>query len=566
MSRRTFLIAVLIMIRQGLAFGFHSYTHQFRTSSLSFTPRYGRIVSKLSGAARFIDVLFQDKDEVKNLGAKWDKDAKRWYIPDGVDEGRFTKWLSGSSAVQVPKATSFVKAPVGGFESSTDKVYLNVPIAEKEEAKGLGAKWDKDAKKWYIGDNIDGSRFSKWMSGGASRPSIPKAAAFSKAAPSSAGGFEESNANPFKMYLNVPIAEKEDAKGLGAKWDKDAKKWYVPESANPITFAKWATVNTMPKPSRFVTAKTEETFWSEPKSPPSASFSSPSMPKSAPAPSGGGGKIYMTVPFAKKDEAKNLGAKWDKSIGKWFIDEGKDLTPFSAWLEPQAVESSAQPADGVRKWQKAAAPVATGNYPAPQDAVVLLSIDTNGLPLQERGEYAHYDVLKAYDPCRVIQVSYNLCGKKDFQPVESGNLIVQAEGFTIDNTEFHGISTETSKQEGIPFGDAATKLFSILDKADNVLSHNGDFVFNILQSELFRHGLLEQLQKFQEKKLLCSMKMTVDALGLKDKAGNPKKPSLRELVKFASDKELPAQRGAPINVEALREALQGMSSKGEVSL
>lgn len=31
----------------------------------------------------------------------------------------------------------------------TDKIYLNVPYARKEEAKKLGARWDAGAKKWY---------------------------------------------------------------------------------------------------------------------------------------------------------------------------------------------------------------------------------------------------------------------------------------------------------------------------------------------------------------------------------------------------------------------------------
>ena len=32
-------------------------------------------------------------------------------------------------------------------------------------------------------------------------------------------------------------------------------------------------------------------------------------------------KIYLNVPFAKKDEAKELGAKWDASKKKWYVLE-----------------------------------------------------------------------------------------------------------------------------------------------------------------------------------------------------------------------------------------------------
>ncbi|MFI3136422.1 MAG: DUF5710 domain-containing protein, partial [Methylococcaceae bacterium] len=30
------------------------------------------------------------------------------------------------------------------------KIYLNVPFAQKDEAKALGARWDAAQKKWYI--------------------------------------------------------------------------------------------------------------------------------------------------------------------------------------------------------------------------------------------------------------------------------------------------------------------------------------------------------------------------------------------------------------------------------
>ena len=34
--------------------------------------------------------------------------------------------------------------------SRNGKVYLNVPYAEKERAKALGARWDRNIKKWYF--------------------------------------------------------------------------------------------------------------------------------------------------------------------------------------------------------------------------------------------------------------------------------------------------------------------------------------------------------------------------------------------------------------------------------
>lgn len=41
---------------------------------------------------------------------------------------------------------------------------------------------------------------------------------------------------------------------------------------------------------------------------------------------------YLDVPFKEKDEAKALGARWDGGAKKWYVPDGKDLTPFNAWL------------------------------------------------------------------------------------------------------------------------------------------------------------------------------------------------------------------------------------------
>ncbi|MDP1772865.1 MAG: DUF5710 domain-containing protein [Methylobacter sp.] len=51
-------------------------------------------------------------------------------------------------------------------------------------------------------------------------------------------------------------------------------------------------------------------------------------------------KIYLNVPFAQKDEAKALGARWDAVQKKWFVPADKDITLFTRWqAEAGAVQS-----------------------------------------------------------------------------------------------------------------------------------------------------------------------------------------------------------------------------------
>jgi len=42
-----------------------------------------------------------------------------------------------------------------------------------------------------------------------------------------------------KTYLDVPFNEKDDAKALGACWDVQARKWYIPEGFELVSFGKW---------------------------------------------------------------------------------------------------------------------------------------------------------------------------------------------------------------------------------------------------------------------------------------------------------------------------------------
>jgi hypothetical protein len=46
-------------------------------------------------------------------------------------------------------------------------------------------------------------------------------------------------------------------------------------------------------------------------------------------------KTYLNVPFAQKDSAKALGARWDAANKKWYVPADKDITLFAQW-QPQS--------------------------------------------------------------------------------------------------------------------------------------------------------------------------------------------------------------------------------------
>lgn len=43
-------------------------------------------------------------------------------------------------------------------------------------------------------------------------------------------------------------------------------------------------------------------------------------------------RTNLTVPYAEKDQAKALGARWDPARKCWYVQGVADLAPFARWL------------------------------------------------------------------------------------------------------------------------------------------------------------------------------------------------------------------------------------------
>ncbi|MGD9639616.1 MAG: DUF5710 domain-containing protein, partial [Alphaproteobacteria bacterium] len=96
----------------------------------------------------YLDVSFEDKNEVKALGAKWDKTEKSWYIKAGSDLSLFKKWQVTEETKERPTQEAKV-APEKEFES-----FLKDKGFELEDKPVMDGKWqkasvagDKDGKK-----------------------------------------------------------------------------------------------------------------------------------------------------------------------------------------------------------------------------------------------------------------------------------------------------------------------------------------------------------------------------------------------------------------------------------
>ena len=58
-------------------------------------------------------------------------------------------------------------------------------------------------------------------------------------------------------------------------------------------------------------------------------------------------RIDLAVPYAEKDEAKALGARWDPARKRWYVNDPKDPEAFARWMTDEpGIGRSASKASG----------------------------------------------------------------------------------------------------------------------------------------------------------------------------------------------------------------------------
>jgi len=99
-------------------------------------------------------------------------------------------------------------APAVNDAEPAKKTYLDVPYHQKDEAKALGARWDRQEQSWFLPAGIkDTAPFAQW------------ARKADTAAPEHPTQPEKQRTQE-RQYLAVPYGERAAAKAAGALWDK----------------------------------------------------------------------------------------------------------------------------------------------------------------------------------------------------------------------------------------------------------------------------------------------------------------------------------------------------------
>ena len=262
------------------------------------------------------------------------------------------------------KTAKAVKTEAAAEHTAQERRFIAVPYMERFEAKGLGARWDKDAKSWYVPEGLAPEPFAKWQQEAAQTLQTAQSQTEQKQTAQTATAEHTAQA---RHYIDVPYMERFEAKGLGARWDKDAKSWYVPEGLAPEPFAKWQaeaeqTLQQAPQAApqetrQTLKKQTERTIVANPQAPPSKLHTKQTVEHIAPAQQApntdqkfwqsfyqrydeaqmldsimADKPVYLAVPYEDRHAAKTLGAKWDKGNGSWYVPAGIDKTPLQHYL------------------------------------------------------------------------------------------------------------------------------------------------------------------------------------------------------------------------------------------
>jgi hypothetical protein len=70
---------------------------------------------------------------------------------------------------------------------------------------------------------------------------------------------------------------------------------------------------------------------------------------------------FLNVPYAEKDDARALGARWNPGRKRWYVPAGVPLEPFEKWLAKDGA-AAAGGSSGGRKDSAAAKPAVGANY------------------------------------------------------------------------------------------------------------------------------------------------------------------------------------------------------------
>jgi DNA polymerase III epsilon subunit-like protein len=178
-------------------------------------------------------------------------------------------------------------------------------------------------------------------------------------------------------------------------------------------------------------------------------------------------------------------------------------------------------------------------------SILVLDLETTGLPGRENGRLCSYDNINKYNSCRIVQISIGIFNN-DGKELEVVDYLVKPLGFIIENSQFHGVTQERALEEGVTIKTLISYIKKIYKSGVRlIVAHNIEFDVNVLLSELMRAGTPKLAHAIYKIPKYCTMQYGIEITKLKPYLyGSYKYPKLCELYKHLFDEDVKNQHDA----------------------
>lgn len=84
-----------------------------------------------------LKVPFNEKDQAKALGARWNAEFKQWYVPQGVDSAPFAKWFTDSDSATPASVKAATQTNAKAYDPSSvdDMDAINAKLRDAYELR-----------------------------------------------------------------------------------------------------------------------------------------------------------------------------------------------------------------------------------------------------------------------------------------------------------------------------------------------------------------------------------------------------------------------------------------------
>jgi len=138
--------------------------------------------------------------------------------------------------------------------------------------------------------------------------------------------------------------------------------------------------------------------------------------------------------------------------------------------------------------------------------ILVYDVETTGFPSRAGFDrYFDYRDSARYDGARVVQLCALLFDGGGARAAALAET-VRPDGFTIENSHVHGVTTEAALRAGRPFAELAAGFGALLERADLLVAHNAAFDQHVLAAELHRQGFGDLAEALARAPHACTMR------------------------------------------------------------